>query len=189
MKFYRKVPLDLALSSLSFDPEAGLLRWKERPRDQFKSDGAWRAANTRYAGKVAGHPHTCTVGKTYIQVRLGGMLYYAHRIIWTILNGPIPEGAEIDHEDGDGTNNRLSNMNLVTDTFNKRNMRLFCTNKTGRVGVYLDGRRGRWNAAGWKDGAKVHLGSFDVFEQAVEARAAFEVEQKYHTNHGTERPL
>lgn len=37
-----------------------------------------------------------------------------HRLIWTIMNGEIPEGMQINHLDENKTNNSISNLALVT---------------------------------------------------------------------------
>ena len=37
-----------------------------------------------------------------------------HRFIWEAFNGPIPNGMTIDHISGDKTDNRLSNLQLLT---------------------------------------------------------------------------
>lgn len=52
--------------------------------------------------------------KNYIQVRVDGKLILAHRIIWENLNGPIPDGLEINHINGKKDDNRLINLELVT---------------------------------------------------------------------------
>jgi len=66
--------------------------------------------------------------KGYFQVRLHskevnvinskgnqyGKLQYLHRLVWETYNGEIPEGMEIDHIDADTTNNKLSNLQLLT---------------------------------------------------------------------------
>lgn len=36
-----------------------------------------------------------------------------HRARWEYYRGPIPEGFDIHHKDGDGTNNKLTNLELV----------------------------------------------------------------------------
>ncbi|EKF16891.1 HNH endonuclease, partial [Nitratireductor pacificus pht-3B] len=43
---------------LVYDPETGILTWKVRPRRHFKTDGAWKGWNARYAGKLAGTPNS-----------------------------------------------------------------------------------------------------------------------------------
>lgn len=42
-----------------------------------------------------------------------------HRFIWQAVNGPIPEGMEVNHIDEDKTNNSIINLNLMT---HKENM-------------------------------------------------------------------
>lgn len=44
-----------------------------------------------------------------------------HRLIWETFNGEIPKGYEIDHIDGDTSNNSLSNLRCVTHLENIRN--------------------------------------------------------------------
>jgi hypothetical protein len=50
-----------------------------------------------------------------------------HRMVWTIFRGPIPYKLQIDHIDGDKSNNHIDNLELVTHQentnryWNKRN--------------------------------------------------------------------
>lgn len=44
--------------------------------------------------------------------------YYVHRFIWECFNGPIPEGLVINHKDQNGSNNSLSNLEVVTQQAN-----------------------------------------------------------------------
>lgn len=43
-----------------------------------------------------------------------------HRRIWIDAHGPIPQGSEIHHRDGDWTNNNLANLELVPIRSHKR---------------------------------------------------------------------
>ena len=56
--------------------------------------------------------------KKYHQVRLWnngvGKLYYVHRLVWETFVGEIPKNQQIDHIDGDTSNNNLSNLQLLT---------------------------------------------------------------------------
>lgn len=58
--------------------------------------------------------------KGYLQVRLYdgsgklGKLQYVHRLVYTHFVGEIPKGKEIDHIDGDTTNNSVDNIQLLT---------------------------------------------------------------------------
>lgn len=61
-----------------------------------------------------------------------GKVYHilAHRLIWMLANGPIPVGLEINHKDGDKTNNKLKNLELVTPSENMQH-----AFKTGLVNI------------------------------------------------------
>lgn len=179
---FRSIDREQALSLFDYDAESGWLIWRHR-------DDVRKNINTRRAGRRAGHVHTCTVGKQYIQVRVCGKMIYAHRIIWVICHGEIPPNMQVDHIDGNGANNRIDNLRLASRFENKRNMRLFSTNTSGRVGVGLSNTKKRWCAKGWRDGAPVHIGSFSTFDEASAARESWETSVGFHPNHGSSRPL
>jgi len=60
-------------------------------------------------------------------------LIYMHRVI---LNAP--DGVEVDHINGDGLDNRRSNLRRCTHNENCRNQRLGRRNKTGFKGVHFE---------------------------------------------------
>lgn len=47
--------------------------------------------------------------------------YTVHRLVWIAFNGPIPDGYELDHIDGDKTNSNLNNLRCVTHKENCNN--------------------------------------------------------------------
>ena len=49
------------------------------------------------------------------------MPFYRHRVIWYYFNGEIPNGYELDHINGDKTDNSLSNLRCVTRKENVNN--------------------------------------------------------------------
>lgn len=54
---------------------------------------------------------------SYLHKRLGGRsakLRLAHHLVWEAVHGPIPEGIEIHHIDGDKHNNDLENLAGLT---------------------------------------------------------------------------
>jgi hypothetical protein len=188
MQIFKPIDRDLALDSFDYDPQTGFLTWKVRPRWRFVSDRACKCANN-VAGKRAGHVHTCTVGKRYVQVRVERALHYAHRIAWTMAHGEIPPGLQIDHINGDGTDNRLCNLRLVTVQGNKRNQRRLSTNKTGFTGVSYCKERGLYEVCASINDRTVHLGRTETAEEGYALRQAFDRENGFHENHGADRPL
>lgn len=91
---------------------------------------------------------------------------YAHRVIYVLAHGDIPEGMEIDHRDGVRHNNWLSNIRLATREQNSQN-------KLGATGVckYPPSRRGMkmYYARLRVNGVVKFLGSFLTRAEAEQA--------------------
>jgi hypothetical protein len=47
----------------------------------------------------------------------------AHRLVWTVLRGPIPDGMDINHQDGIKSNNAPANLEVVTRSRNLKHAR------------------------------------------------------------------
>ena len=109
------------------------------------------------------------VRRGYRYVRVYGKLLLAHRIIWEMFNGPIPEGMEVDHIDTNPSNNDISNLRLATSSNNKWNMNRPSHNTSGFKGVSLFKATGKYEAYIKFNGRKIHLGFFDTPELAHEA--------------------
>ena len=54
----------------------------------------------------------------YKRLHASGKWWCSHQLIWKILRGPIPAGYEIDHVNNIPTDNRISNLQLVTKSEN-----------------------------------------------------------------------
>lgn len=50
----------------------------------------------------------------YCQISARGKTWLVHRVVWEAFNGVVPKGYQINHIDGVKSNNRLSNLELVT---------------------------------------------------------------------------
>ncbi len=94
-----------------------------------------------------------------------------HRII-----AGTPEGLETDHIDGDGLNNRRSNLRNAMVCQNRRNRRVGVDNTSGVKGVSWHKKCGRWRADIMLDGKKHYLGLFDAIDAAAKAYAAASAE-------------
>ncbi len=94
-----------------------------------------------------------------------------------------PSG-EIDHINGDRTDNRICNLRDVTSAGNSCNRRRQDRNTSGVTGVAWDKRASRWQARIGLNGKQKYLGYFDSLDEAVAARKAAELELGFHPNHG-----
>lgn len=103
----------------------------------------------------------------YIRVRISGREYRAHRIIWEMFNGPIPEGLLIDHIDGDVYNNRIENLRLSTRQQNNANSKGL-DNRELPKGITRN-PSGKFRARLGHKGTIYSLGTFKTVEEAASA--------------------
>lgn len=171
---------------LSYEPDTGVLRWNERPLEHFASKAHGKSWNRRLAGAVAGTLRN-SAGKVYVQIAVAGRFFPAHRIAWLMIHNSFDESLEIDHINGDGTDNRLVNLRLVSHHENQKNLSRRVDNASGVTGVAWDALRGKWLVRGYVAGRQKNLGRFDDFDAAVAARRSYEQQHGYHTQHGMSR--
>lgn len=165
---------------LRYDATSGKLYWLPRVGDP----GTVGAFNLRCAGREAFRigAHGYLIGV----INQRGVR--AHRVVWALVYGEWPRG-EVDHIDGNKTNNTLSNLRVVSHAVNQRNQRRPSHNSSGVIGVSWHKDKKRWCAHIKREGRQVALGSYRQFEEAVVARARAEVEMGYHPNHGRSIPV
>lgn len=166
------VSVELLRQILDYNPETGALTWRERTPDLFR-DGKQSASqncaswNGRYAGAPA---FTSRHPKGYLMGWINNRAYLAHRIIWMLVHGEEPD--DIDHINGDRTDNRLANLRNVSRSVNLRNARMRRDNTSGVNGVSREG--GRWAAYITVNRKRKFLGYFSNLEDASAARKAAE---------------
>ena len=107
-----------------------------------------------------------------------------HREVWEQANGPIPDGYEIDHINGQRADNRLENLRLVTRQENMRNAKIYNTNTSGVVGVTWKRDKQKWRAYVVVDYKQIHLGYFADWFEAVCSRMSANNQYGFHVNHG-----
>lgn len=145
-----KLTLTQAKKLLKYDPETGLFTWAiARPCGVKPGDRAGHLLKDGYVKIIA-------LKKNYL----------AHRLAWLLSHGEWPDG-QIDHIDGNKSNNRLSNLRVATPSQNTFARIKRKPSKSGIRGVALVGNR--WKAKIGKDGDLIHLGYFDTPEHARRA--------------------
>lgn len=137
---------DRLLSLLSYDKTSGAFKWISGTRENL----------------IAG-----TIGKAgYIQIKVDGKIFLAHRLAFLAVNGAIPSD-EIDHVNGERDDNRWSNLRAVSRRMNAENLRAsHRDNKTGHLGVSWSKDHKKFHARIRSGSKQIHLGYFDSSEVA-----------------------
>ncbi|QKN86340.1 homing endonuclease [Yersinia phage vB_YenM_636] len=139
---------------LTYNKESGVFTWK-------------------HSGKVAGG-----ISGGYIEIQINKVRFKAHRMAWAFVYDECPSDMEIDHENLNRADNRISSLRLATKSQNGRNKKAKSNNKTGVKGVYYDGQTGKYRAEIQVNGKRFKLGRFLTIDDAAKAyRIATE---KYH---------
>ena len=129
-----------------FDYKNGQLVWKNTPKKL-----------SHLIGRIAGTIHK----SGYRQIRLDGVGYPAHRMIWIYHNGSINDDLQIDHINGNKDDNAIENLRLVTAQQN-------CYNRSrlNAKGYTWSKRNNKWQAGIWLNGKLKYLGLFINEEDA-----------------------
>lgn len=91
----------------------------------------------------------------------------AHRLVATTFI-PNPENLpQVDHIDGNGLNNHISNLRWCSVSQNEQNRAMQCNNTTGFKGVHKNHKR--WQARISLNTKTMCLGTFDTPEEAARA--------------------
>lgn len=101
-----------------------------------------------------------------------GKAILMHRLV---INAP--DGAYVDHIDGNSLNNTRENLRLCTIAQNAMNRPMQANNKTGYKGVAFSNREQRFRAMIQFNGKRIHIGYFKDAEAA--ARAYDNAAKKY----------
>lgn len=143
---------DSLKASLAYDPDSGDFRWKRKGGGRVKP------------GDIAG-----VLGAGgYRLIRMGGVLWMAHRLAFLYVRGSWPK-EDVDHKDCNPANNRWGNLRECRPSENGGNARISKRNKSGTKGVWWDKQRGKWIAAIRVNGRRLRLGYFAEIDDAARA--------------------
>jgi hypothetical protein len=123
-------------------------------------------------------------GINYITIRVDNFYYQAHRLAWLLHYGVLPEH-NIDHIDGNGLNNAISNLRDVPQLLNAKNQKRSSTNTSGVTGVSRHLQTGKWRAYINDNGQQIALGLFSSKDDAVAARKIASKSLGYAERHGS----
>lgn len=146
----RNIDHEELVSGLEYSPDTGKFRWK----------------TGQLAGLEAGH-YCTTRNKKYIRIRFKGQLVLAHVLAWFYVNGSWPQ-SELDHKNGDGTDNKMSNLRSSnrlknnSNTSRRRDSKENPNISTTRVGNYAPCVK--------FNGTSYHLGTYGTLAEAIVVR-------------------
>lgn len=131
-----------------YDPDTGVFKRLKR------------TSSNAISGRICG----CK-SNGYIVIHINGRLWYGHRLAWLYVYGTWPNN-NIDHINGDKSDNRISNLRDATQTQNHYNVGKKSSNKSGFKGVswHVEGKK--WDAKIRHNGRRIYLGLFDTPEEA-----------------------
>ena len=141
---------------LDYDPETGDFLWKERV-------GGFLGWNRRWAGKRAGYVDR----RGYVNIDIHQTTYQGQRLAWLYVYGEWPRH-EIDHIDGNTTNNIIANLRAVTHTENLQNTTARRHNKLGLKNISV--RKGGYGVSFFERGKPLYREQFSSLETAIFVR-------------------
>lgn len=155
---------------LRYEPETGQFFWKERGPEWFSAEIYQKAFNTRYAGAEA------LTGRDkfgYLSGSVQNCSVKAHRVAWAHFYGVWP-ACEVDHINGDKSDNRIDNLRDVTRSVNGRNLSVPVRTNGMPQGVWIDKRKLHrpFRAKIEVSGKQIHLGGYATPNEAHAAYLA-----------------
>jgi hypothetical protein len=156
----REIRIERVRELLDYFPDTGEFVWRRRRTNS-------RFWNTRYAGKIAGHRYP----RGYLTLAIDGRAILVHRLAWAYVHGVWPL-FDIDHINGDPSDNRIENLREADGRQNGFNQGLRKSNTSGIKGVSWAANAGKWQATMRIHGKATYLGRFPTKEEAAAAYAA-----------------
>lgn len=142
---------------LEYSPETGVFKWR------VNRQGHCKAADVAGARRHDG----------YIRITVDQHRVWAHRLVWLYVNGTWPL-QQIDHINGNPSDNRLANLRDVSPQTNMQNERQARRRKNGGtlLGAHWCMTWKRWKSSIITSGKLMHVGWFDTEQQAHDAYVA-----------------
>jgi hypothetical protein len=139
---------------LHYDPATGLFTWLKA---------------LSYRGKVGSIAGCVNKRLNRRHIGIHGREYYAYRLAWFYVKGSWP-AEDLDHKDGDSTNDRFDNLRPCNMSQNQQNLRRARTFRSGALLGAWPTPAGRWFSMITVKKRKIYLGNFAT---DVEAHTAY----------------
>jgi hypothetical protein len=151
-----------------------LFEYKQNDLYRKKTVGS-RAIKGQIAGSI--------LKDGYRQVKIGLKSYKVHRIIFLMQYGYLPE--QVDHINGNRSDNRLKNLRPATNATNQYNRKPQRNNATGHKNVHFCNRSKKYIVSFRTNGKLKSYGSFSDMNEAkcVAMQTRIELHKEY-ANHG-----
>lgn len=157
------VSVELVKRLVRYNPETGQFFWLPRSSEDC---ARFRSFNSRLAGAETGF---LTNEKGYRLLTINNIKFKAHRVAYAIMTGHWP--VEIDHINGDRSDNRWCNLRNVTHRENRANTYGWKKPTTSKfIGVVRRKDCDRWMAQVTIRGKNHYLGLFSTEVEAARAR-------------------
>lgn len=124
----------------------------------------------------------CKSGNGYIEIRVNGRTYRAHRLAWLYEYGYFPEHG-LDHiwkmNRDNKIDNRIKNLREASKSCNAINSKLNSRNTSGVPGVRFRKDRNKWESYIKKNKKTIRLGHFNTKIGSVIARRDAEIKYEF----------
>ena len=118
--------------------------------------------------------------RNYRQTNIGAKMFLMHRIVAEAFLDDFLDLPQVDHIDGDGANNDVSNLRMATSKQNHRAHQRKPKGCSSQYrGVSWEKNCKKWRAQCMVDGKKKNLGSFDDEREAAIARDSYAFSQGF----------
>lgn len=119
----------------------------------------WKVSNNKaMIGRIAGYLQS----DGYTRIGINGKGYAAHILIYIYHYNHIPDGHEIDHINGERSDNRIRNLRVVTNQenkFNNHEVKGYCWHKIDK----------KWQASIKLNKKSFYLGGYNTKQEARKA--------------------
>jgi len=125
----------------------------------------------------------------YKIINIDGKCYKLHRIIWLYETGEFPN--IVDHIDHNRNNNIFTNLLNGSKQDNEKNKTKQINNSSGYNGIYIVQRKygEKYKAQITVNMKNIHLGCFDLIDDAIAARKDANVKYGFNENHGNDKVI